>query len=192
MGLMSILDAKPIERALPTLGRPMLSLDGNEDQIVGGVRQKLGELEQLASQRAGLEDMLKDMKRKDNILPKLMTTSGSYEDLFKKELGKYDLISQEVGRNVDNQERLLQQIKNQNKAFSATFNLEDFRASKEKAFNQVRVAVAKYREIRENINEGLKFYVTLQVCMYAWLKFCLQLLSLVPQQFLLLSGVVFS
>ena len=69
---MGILDAKPIESALPTLGRPMLSLDGNEDQIVGALRQRLTELEQCASQRAGLEDMLKDMRRKDNILPKLM------------------------------------------------------------------------------------------------------------------------
>lgn len=163
MPVMSILDAKPIESALPTLGRPMLSLDGNEDQIVGGLRQKLSELEQCASHRAGLEDMLKDMKRKDNILPKLMTTSGSYEDLFKKELGKYDMVSQEVSRNIEIQERLIHQIKSQNDVFSATFNVEDFKASKEKAFNQVRVAVAKYREIRENINEGLKFYVTLQV-----------------------------
>jgi programmed cell death 6-interacting protein len=162
MPLMSILDAKPIESALPSLGRPMLSLDGNEDQIVGALRQRLAELEQCASQRAGLEDMLKDMKRKDNILPKLMTTSGSYEDLFKKELGKYDLVSQEVARNIENQERLFRQIKMHNDAFAATFNLKDFNNQKEKAFNQVRAAVAKYREIRENINEGLKFYVTLQ------------------------------
>lgn len=162
MPLMSILDAKPIESALPSLGRPMLSLDGNEDQIVGALRQRLAELEQCASQRAGLEDMLKDMKRKDNILPKLMTTSGSYEDLFKKEMGKYDQVSQEVARNIENQERLFHQIKMHNDAFAATFNLKDFNNQKEKAFNQVRAAVAKYREIRENINEGLKFYVTLQ------------------------------
>lgn len=140
----------------------MLSLDGNEDQIVGALRQRLAELEQCALQRAGLEDMLKDMKRKDNILPKLMTTSGSYEDLFKKEMGKYDQVSQEVARNIENQERLFHQIKLHNDAFAATFNLKDFNNQKEKAFNQVRAAVAKYREIRENINEGLKFYVTLQ------------------------------
>jgi programmed cell death 6-interacting protein len=102
-------------------------------------------------------------KELDYILTKLMTTSGSYEDLFKKELGKYDLVSQEVARNIENQERLFRQIKMHNDAFAATFNLEDFKGQKEKAFHQVRAAVAKYREIRENINEGLKFYVTLQV-----------------------------
>ncbi|MCO5551976.1 hypothetical protein L7F22_005484 [Adiantum nelumboides] len=109
--MMSVLSAKPIESALPTLGRPIMSLDGDEDAIVGALKQSLGHLEALGSQRAGLEDMLKEMKRKENILPKLMTTSGSYEDLFKKELGKYDQICQEVSKNVEAQEKLLQQIK---------------------------------------------------------------------------------
>ncbi|KAL9251860.1 Fruit protein pKIWI502-like protein, partial [Drosera capensis] len=50
----------------------------------------------------------------------------------------------------------------QNEQFSSTFNLEDFKASREKRFKQIQAAVAKYREIKENINEGMKFYVTLQ------------------------------
>ncbi|CAM6101276.1 unnamed protein product [Calypogeia fissa] len=162
MPLMAILDARPIESALPTLGRPILSLNGDEDSIVGVLRQRLGELEALGQQRAGLEDMLKDMKRKDNILPKLMTTSGSYEELFKKELAKFDPICIEVAKNVDAQERLLHQIKAHNDTFAATFNLDEYKATREKAYKQVNAAVAKYREIRENINEGLKFYVTLQ------------------------------
>lgn len=36
-------------------------------------------------------------------------------------------------------------------------------ASCEKCYKQIEAAIAKYREIKENINEGLKFYVTLQV-----------------------------
>lgn len=161
--MMSILSAKPIESALPTLGRPIMSLDGDEDAVVGALKQSLGQLEMLGSQRAGLEDMLKEMKRKDNILPKLMTTSGSYEDLFKRELGKYDQICQEVSKNVDAQEKLLQQIKMQNGAFVAVFNLEDFKASRDRTFKQIAAAVAKYREIRDNINNsGIKFYVSLQ------------------------------
>eukprot|EP01018_Ginkgo_biloba_P023116 Gb_12639 [translate_table: standard] len=160
--LMAILDCRPIEAALPNLSRPIMSLDGNEDAIVGALKQSLRQLEMLGSQRAGLEDMLKEMKRKDDILPKLMATSGSYEDLFKKELAKYDRICQEVAQNVEAQEQFLQQIQAQNDAFSAVFNLEDYRASREKGYKQINAAVAKYQEIRDNINEGLKFYVTLQ------------------------------
>ncbi|XP_014513876.1 vacuolar-sorting protein BRO1 [Vigna radiata var. radiata] len=160
--LMSILDARPIESALPSLARPIMSFDQNEDAIVGSLKQSLRQLETLGAQRAGLEDMLKDMKRKDDILPKLMTSTGSYDDLFKKELAKYDHICDEIAQNIEAQEQLLLQIQAQNDEFSAIFNLEDYKASREKAYKQIEAAIAKFREIKDNINEGLKFYVTLQ------------------------------
>ncbi|XP_021727113.1 vacuolar-sorting protein BRO1-like [Chenopodium quinoa] len=160
--LMSILDRQPIEAALPTLAKPIMSLDANEDAVVGALKQSLRQLETLGAERAGLEDMLKEMKRKDDILPKLMTSTGSYEDLFKKEIAKYDHICEEISRNIQAQGQLLMQIQAQNDQFSAIFNLEDFKASREKCFKQIEAAIAKYREIKDNINEGLKFYVTLQ------------------------------
>ncbi|KAI5401299.1 vacuolar-sorting protein BRO1 [Lathyrus oleraceus] len=160
--LMAILDARPIESALPSLARPIMSFDQNEDAIVGSLKQSLRQLETLGAQRAGLEDMLREMKRKDDILPKLMTSTGSYEDLFKKELAKYDHICEEIGQNIEAQEQLLLQIQAQNDEFSALFNLEDYKASREKSYKQIEAAIAKFREIKDNINEGLKFYVTLQ------------------------------
>ncbi|XP_061365022.1 vacuolar-sorting protein BRO1 [Gastrolobium bilobum] len=160
--LMSILDARPIESALPTLARPIMSLDQNEDAIVGSLKQSLRQLETLGAQRAGLEDMLKEMKRKDDILPKLMTSTGSYEDLFKKEIAKYDHICEEIAQNIEAQEQLLLQIQAQNDDFSVIFNLEEYKASREKSYKQIEAAIAKFREIKDNINEGLKFYVTLQ------------------------------
>ncbi|XP_041010565.1 vacuolar-sorting protein BRO1-like [Juglans microcarpa x Juglans regia] len=160
--LMSILDRRPIESALPTLARPIMSLDANEDAVVGALKQSLRQLETLGAQRAGLEDMLKEMKRKDDILPKLMTSTGSYEDLFRKEISKYDHICEEIAQNIEAQEQLLLQIQAQNDDFSAIFNLEDYKASREKCYKQIQAAIAKFREIKENINEGLKFYVTLQ------------------------------
>ncbi|PON71039.1 BRO1- ALIX V-shaped domain containing protein [Trema orientale] len=160
--LMSILDRRPIESALPTLARPIMSLDANEDAILGALKQSLRQLEILGAERAGLEDMLKDMKRKDDILPKLMISTGSHEDLFRKEISKYDHICEEIAQNIDAQEQLLLQIQAQNEDFSAIFNLEDYKASREKCYKQIQAAIAKFREIKDNINEGLKFYVTLQ------------------------------
>lgn len=46
----------------------------------------------------------------DDILPKLMTSTGSYEDLFRKEISKYDHICEEIAQNIDAQEQLLLQI----------------------------------------------------------------------------------
>ncbi|XP_017611239.1 vacuolar-sorting protein BRO1 [Gossypium arboreum] len=160
--LMSILNHRPIEAALPSLSRPIMSLDANEDAIVGALKQSLRQLETLGAQRAGLEDMLKEMKRKDDILPKLMTSTGSYEDLFRKEIAKYDHICEEIAQNIEAQEQLLMQIQVQNEEFGAVFNLEDYKASREKCYKQIQSALAKCKEIKENINEGLKFYVTLQ------------------------------
>ncbi|XP_024989602.1 vacuolar-sorting protein BRO1-like [Cynara cardunculus var. scolymus] len=162
MALMSILDSRPIESALPTLARPIMSLDANEDAVVGALKQSLRQLETLGAQRAGLEDMLKDMKRKDDILPKLMTSIGSHEDLFRKEIAKYDQICEDISQNLQAQEQLLLHIQAQNSEFAGTFNIEDYRASCEKCYKQIEAAIARYREIKENINEGLKFYVTLQ------------------------------
>lgn len=36
-------------------------------------------------------------------------------------------------------------------------------ASREKSYKQIEAAIAKFQEIKENINEGLKFYVLIQV-----------------------------
>ncbi|KAM3235530.1 vacuolar-sorting protein BRO1 [Capsicum annuum] len=160
--LMSILDSRPIESALPTLARPILSLDATEDAIVGALKQSLRQLETLGAQRAGLEDMLKEMKRKDDILPKLMTFTGSHEDLFRKEIAKYDHICEEISQNIEAQEQLLLQIQAQTDEFASIFNLEDYKASCERIYKQIEAAILKYQEIKENINEGLKFYVTLQ------------------------------
>ncbi|KAH7295126.1 hypothetical protein KP509_27G033300 [Ceratopteris richardii] len=161
--LMSILDVKPIEASLPSLAVPIMSLNGDEDAIVGALKQSLAQLEALGSQRAGLEDALKEMKQKDNILPKILSTSGSCEDLFKRELAKYDPICAEVSKNVEAQGRLLLQIMMQNKAFATVFNLEDFTASCDRTFRHIGAAVAKYWEIRDNIsNSGIKFYLSLK------------------------------
>ena len=46
----------------------------------------------------------------DDILPKLMTSTGSYEDLFRKEISKYDHICEEIAQNIEAQEQLLLQI----------------------------------------------------------------------------------
>ncbi|XP_073279335.1 vacuolar-sorting protein BRO1-like [Primulina huaijiensis] len=160
--LMSILDCRPIGSALPSLARPIMSLDANEDAIVGALKHSLRQMETLGAQRAGLEDMLKEMKRKDDILPKLMNSTGSHEDLFRKEISKYNHICEEIAQNLEAQEQLLRHIQSQNDEFAAIFNVEDYKASRERSYKQIEAAIAKYREIKGNINEGLKFYVTLQ------------------------------
>ncbi|CAM0956649.1 unnamed protein product [Alopecurus aequalis] len=154
--------ARQIESALPSISRPIMSLDGNEDAIVGALKQSLRQLQSLGEERAGLEDMLKEMKRKDDILPKLMAGVGSHDDLFKKEIAKYDPICAEIADNIVAQEQLLLQIQAQNEQFAAVFNLDDFKVARERCYKQIAAAVVKYQETKKNLNDGLNFYVTLQ------------------------------
>ncbi|GAQ78280.1 Endosomal targeting BRO1-like domain-containing protein [Klebsormidium nitens] len=170
--LLSILKVQPIEAAIPPLAKPIVSVHGNEDQVAHGLRQLLNELEKVGSQRAGLEDALKSMKQKDNILPRLMTYSGSYEELFKKELAKYDAITADVQSNVARQEELLKLIKDQNDLFVQAFQLAEYRGARDKVVDQISRAAAKYRELRENMNEGVKFYITLQDAITALKQQC--------------------
>jgi programmed cell death 6-interacting protein len=39
-----------------------------------------------------------------------MTSTGSYEDLFRKEIAKYDPIREDIAQNIEAQEQLLLQI----------------------------------------------------------------------------------
>ncbi|XP_059658361.1 vacuolar-sorting protein BRO1-like [Cornus florida] len=78
-------------------------------------------LKQAAESDARIERSVRDHtalmsildRRRDDILPKLMTSTGSYEDLFRKEIAKYDHICEEIGQNIEAQEQLLIQIQAQ-------------------------------------------------------------------------------
>lgn len=59
----------------------------------------------------GLEEALKDQKTKDNILPKLMSSSsGNLDNLFNIEIKKYDGLKADVARNVSRNDELLAAI----------------------------------------------------------------------------------
>lgn len=45
----------------------------------------------------------------------------------------------------------------------STGNSSLFSVSREKTYKQIEAAIAKFREIKENVNEGMQFYITLQV-----------------------------
>uniref|UniRef100_A0A0E0NEJ0 Phospho-2-dehydro-3-deoxyheptonate aldolase n=1 Tax=Oryza rufipogon TaxID=4529 RepID=A0A0E0NEJ0_ORYRU len=84
---------------------------------------------QISGGPAGLEaelQQLRDLSR-DDILPKLMAGVGSHDDLFKKEISKYDPVCAEIADNIVAQEQLLLQIQAQNEQFAAVFNLEDYK-----------------------------------------------------------------
>lgn len=156
--LMGILASQPIESVLPSISRPLTSTDGNEDIFITVLKESLTQLESLGSQRASLEDMLKEMQRKDDILPKLMTTNGPFEDILNKELLKYEPVCTKIDKNINEQNILLFQIQIQNDDFVVAFGINNYKASVEESQQRIVDAASMFREIKEYINEGLQFY----------------------------------
>ena len=60
------------------------------------LRQALDAVSRLSGERAALEEALKVEKNKDNILPRIMAVSGSYDRLFAEELKKYEPLKVRV------------------------------------------------------------------------------------------------
>uniref|UniRef100_A0A061S6K1 Programmed cell death 6-interacting protein n=1 Tax=Tetraselmis sp. GSL018 TaxID=582737 RepID=A0A061S6K1_9CHLO len=148
---------------MPRLQQPMMSVDDMEPAaVISNLRGALRQLDELGSQRAGLEESLKAMKEKDNILPKLMASSSDHEALFDAEIAKYNPIRDQVTRNCSTQDQVLRDIAQNYNKFVTLFGVADWRSACSTAAADVRNAVGLYRELRDNLSEGARFYLQLQ------------------------------
>eukprot|EP00879_Flechtneria_rotunda_P013649 GHRR01014259.1.p1 GENE.GHRR01014259.1~~GHRR01014259.1.p1 ORF type:complete len:727 (+),score=319.48 GHRR01014259.1:344-2524(+) len=149
---------------LPRLQAPLVSTGPADPAVVvASLRRNMEALDQLSSERAGLEEALKELKAKDNILPKLMAAGSSNTDtLFDRELKKYDEIKADVARNVARNTELLSAITRDAQAFKAVFEVPAWRASCEAAAAGIKGALKTYKEVLDHLTEGLRFYMSLQ------------------------------
>ncbi|CAL8461578.1 g1109 [Coccomyxa elongata] len=149
--------------AMPRLQAPMVNTGTEEPaQIVTKLRQALDAIGRLSSERAALEEALKVEKNKDNILPRIMAVSGSYDKLFAEELKKYDPLKAQVEENLAKQAQVMEVIDRETAAYKQAFGYNEWRAACETAATEVRRSLAGYKEVRDNMSEGLRFYMSLQ------------------------------
>lgn len=88
-GLLAALSPQALVENAPRLEPAPGADDGGARALVAGLCAQVQEMERLAGERAGLEELLKGMKADDDILQKLMATPASgHEALFQKELEK--------------------------------------------------------------------------------------------------------
>ena len=70
---------------------PMVSVGDEEPaMVVANLRKALAEIDELSAERASIEEALKEERNRDNILPKLMASSGRSDNIFVEEIKKYD------------------------------------------------------------------------------------------------------
>ena len=69
----------------------MVSVGDEEPaMVVTNLRKALAEIDELSAERASIEEALKEERNRDNILPKLMASSGRSDNIFAEEIKKYD------------------------------------------------------------------------------------------------------
>ncbi|CAK0747325.1 hypothetical protein CVIRNUC_001757 [Coccomyxa viridis] len=162
-GSFSALSLDNAVTAMPRLQAPMVNVGSEEPaQIVTKLRQALDAVNRLSSERAALEEALKVEKNKDNILPRIMAVSGSYDKLFAEELKKYDPLKAQVDENLKKQAELMSVIDRETAAYKHAFGYTEWRSACETASGEVRRNMAGYKEVRNNMSEGLRFYMSLQ------------------------------
>lgn len=151
--------------AMPRLQAPMVAVaDVDPPLIVNTLRQALDAINQLSNQRAALEEAIKEEKVKDDILPRLMAAGAGEnpEALFKQELSKYDPLVAEVDANAKKQTEVLSIIAKHQALFRSVFSYPDWRKACEASCAGLRSQLTMYREVRDNLSEGARFYSALQ------------------------------
>ena len=121
--LMSLTQER-LEQNEPVLERPMVSLQ-DIDRAIAGLRSRLQELEDLANQRAGIEQRVRDAKDNDEILPKIMAAGpDAHEELFSQEMKKYESFDEEIKQNEELQRQALKSTKAHRDELVAGFDVE--------------------------------------------------------------------
>ncbi|KAG2177234.1 hypothetical protein INT43_007891 [Umbelopsis isabellina] len=165
------LPEKAIEQSIPS-GTTTSSQGDVGDEVIKCLKDLVDECNENIRDRQRILDEAQSIHEQDDISPLVLRraselSAGSstvkietsqFDPLFTTELGKYsDLLSQ-VKKHSQNQWMLLNKIQDANNEFVAKRrgNMEVSR--REKALQNLEQAYLKFKEIRTNLVEGIKFH----------------------------------
>ena len=155
-GVLGLLDPVALAAATPALRAPMLS---TAPDPVPALRAALEDLEAVGAERAGIEDMMRQLKEKDNIMSKVMAKTGDdYETLFALEIAKYDRAREAVASNVSSQSDILSRLRDNHASFLEQYDVPAWRAAMASHAETVRAATAHHRELSSGVERGKTFY----------------------------------
>ena len=82
--------------------------------------------------------------------------------LMQEEMKKYDALKKGIAENLAMQAQLLGVIGSQQGVYKSVFGITEWRQTCEGAAAGLRAQVKGYKEARDNLSEGLRFYMSLQ------------------------------
>jgi len=160
---MSLLGFDKMSKLAPMLRKPIMSVGPDPNEVVNGLKRTLMELENCAGERTNLEEKLNEMKFKDNVLPKLMSSKEmSEEKLFKEELQKYQPLQNSVSESIASQDQLLKKLAELHAQFASVFSVAEWKGECDAFASRVKTIYESYSQVQHDLEEGLRFYTSLQ------------------------------
>ncbi|WOO78376.1 pH-response regulator protein palA/RIM20 [Vanrija pseudolonga] len=101
----------------------------------------------------------------------------AFEGIFEKAISKYDKIRDDMDAEPAAQDQLLEQIRTQNDAFLAERKTDPRVKEREQRLQDMDMAYWKWREIVDNIDQGIKFYTSLGDMLHQFKDQCSQFLN---------------
>lgn len=162
-----------LEQSLPgTIDEDDKESNGNGTNAVDRLRQLLDEMEDNLIARRQLVDKAKKISSADDISPALLKKAAQltakspvvkidpaqFEELFVEELRKYDSILMEIDRQDERQTQILRDLAKMHRDYCTAKQDGPGAGKRERALQNLSQAYQKFKEIRTNLQEGLKFY----------------------------------
>ncbi|ORY32117.1 BRO1-like domain-domain-containing protein [Naematelia encephala] len=154
------------------------------------LRASIEQLEDMISNRQRLINEARQIADADDVRPQVLQEAarlahgGSgdvkpewFETLFGKSLEKYDRLKEELDRDANKQEQLLEEIRNQNEAFLAERKDDPRIKEREARLQDMDLAYWKWREIADNAEEGIKFHNSFAEMLSGFKAACSQFLN---------------
>ncbi len=155
------LTAAAVASSMPRIQAPAL-LDGGGGAAVGVLRATVDGLAECRSRATELERDLDAAKAGDSMLQKLMVQSDGYDELFERELEKFEPLRARGAALAARQKELLDQLSAQHEDFLGTHDVQGWRVACAAHVQGLQAQYASYEQLMGNIKGGLGFYTSLQ------------------------------
>ncbi|OZJ06787.1 hypothetical protein BZG36_00149 [Bifiguratus adelaidae] len=146
--------------------------EGSPSKIVKELKSILDEVDSMIKLRKEKMEQVLRISDSDDISPALLDKAAQltanspnvkieasqFEELFVSHLKQYDDFRKAVARDEEDQEKLLERLRDVNAEFIKSRRSDSTIAKREKALQNLEQAYLRYKEIYNNLNEGLKFY----------------------------------
>jgi len=180
------LPAKAIEQSIPS-GTIDSGQAGVADDVIQRLKSLVDECSDKMRDRQRIADEAQAMADQDDISPLILKRASElshgsstvkietsqFDPLFTTELGKYNDLLNQVKAHYQEQWILLNKIRDANNHFTAKRQRSGEISRREKALQNLEQAYLKFKEIRTNLVEGIKFHSQFSKALVKYRNICI-------------------